>query len=391
MNKIRMTLIILVSQCLLACSGGGSGGGSATPKDGDQQNIQDLAYELAEGETSLSSNYEIPEGDSVIAHTSSDGLSEYTSAFTLSQGTSINQISFSGVALGELEEDLVVATFVVTVYEPSDINPAIPDSTKATELILQAQAKSIADIASDQTLYSFNINQANLFTLDTGSYFISIMDLGSEGFEFQWARENSNNLSTGLAGGASKADPQGEWQADSWGRNLRLAGSCQSLCTIEGETKGSIGITSSSYQAEAAVLDDQSTDPVYFMGVYEGDASAQISVDITAQESHNVTLVLSAYNATTWTLTGAGLGSVTNVYVLGYQQGTVTGLPNSIAANSYSFDENNYIGTLSEWPDPVSEEYPEPQRRESLLGIEALTGSVTSYSVVYSTDGFVVY
>ncbi len=392
MKSLKSGLFILLTPFLFACS---SGSGSSAA---DQQtDLQDLAHELAQGQTPLNDDYEIPDAVTIIAHTSSDGLSEYASRFTLGQTTSINQLSFSAIVKGELSEDLLIATFIVTVFEPNDIDEKIPESSTATQLILQAQAKKVSDIDDTQSVYSFNIEQSNLFNLTSGDYFISIMDSGTEGFEFQWARENSTHLSTGLNGGASKASPQSLWQAEQWGRNLRLAGSCQTTCIIEGKTKGSIAIVNSDYQAQAQILNADATDPIYFLGLYESNVMAadningEVTVTIKAQESENVTIVLSAYNATTWKISVEGLVSVKNVYVLGYQQGTVTGLIDSVAIHSYSFDEGNYLGTLSEWPDATLEDLAQQDKQAALEFIQAVAGDVTSYSVVYSADGFVVY
>ena len=71
--------------------------------------------------------------------------------------------------------------------------------------------------------------------------------------------------------------------------------------------------------------------------------------------------------------------------------GAVTGVAQSIAVTSYSFDEGNYIGTLSDWPDMESTELSEQEKQQALTAIEAITGTVTSYGVVYSVDGFEVY
>lgn len=212
-----------------------------------------------------------------------------------------------------------------------------------------------------------------------------------KGVEFQWARENSDNLQTGLTGGASRDSSVSLWKSEQWGRNVRIAGTCQSTCIVEGETKGSVSIIDGDYQLEASILDSEATDPVYFLGVYEGDVSGEVSVVVNEQDSSNVTLVLSAYNATTWNLSGNGLDNVTNIYVLGYQAGTVVGANQITTVISHSFDEDNYIGTLSEWPDMQSSELSEQEKQQSLTNIEAVTGTVTSYGVVYSTNGFEVY
>jgi len=49
--------------------------------------------------------------------------------------------------------------------------------------------------------------------------------------------------------------------------------------------------------------------------------------------------------------------------------------------NSYSFDEGNYIGTLSEWPYIESTEFSEEEKQQALIKIQAVTGAVTSYGV----------
>lgn len=100
--------------------------------------------------------------------------------------------------------------------------------------------------------------------------------------------------------------------------------------------------------------------------------------------------MLSAYNTTSWILTGEGVDNLSNVYILGYQTGAVTGAAQTTTVTSYSFDEGNYIGTLSEWPDLDSGELSDQEKQQSLTSIEAIVGQVTSYGVVYSTDGFEV-
>ena len=389
MNQYKALAASILLATISACSGGGSSGITSDP--------QTQAYDLAEEQTALQDTYEIPVGEDVVAHVSSDGLSEYASSFELSQSTNINQISFSGIVNADLESLLSLVTFIVTIYSPNEVNENVPENSAATELILQANATFIKTLSENNHLYGFNIEQANLYNLEAGEYFISIMDNGSEGIEFQWARENSDHLTTGLAGGASRETPQSPWKSEQWGRNLRIAGSCQSTCIVSGQTKGSISINQSDYQLSAAIIDAETTGPVYFLGLYEstvlaqGGASGEETVTINEQDSENVTLVLSSYNATNWILTGDGVDNLSSVYILDYQTGAVTGAAQSTPVTSYSFDEGNYIGTLSEWPDLESTELSEQEKQQALIAVEAITGSVTSYGVVYSVDGFEVY
>lgn len=127
-----------------------------------------------------------------------------------------------------------------------------------------------------------------------------------------------------------------------------------------------------------------------FAFLYEGDINDEITVTVNQQETNNVTLVLSAYNAVSWKLSGEGLVSISNIYLLGYQSGTVDNAPAGITPKVYSFENDNYIGTLSEWPDVDSDELSEQEKQQSLVNIEAVTGEVTSYGVVYSANGFEV-
>jgi len=84
MKQIQALISSTVLLLLCACGGGGS-----SSSNQEDQPI-DNSYDLAESQTALRDNYEIPAVGDIVAHTSTEGGAEWASKFSISQTTTIN-------------------------------------------------------------------------------------------------------------------------------------------------------------------------------------------------------------------------------------------------------------------------------------------------------------
>ena len=113
---------------------------------------------------------------------------------------------------------------------------------------------------------------------------------------------------------------------------------------------------STSYYESATVNNDYS---LYMIGVYETASdrgfrehpTGTANIDIGDQFGKNTILVLSSYEPTQWNITGNGVNDITNIFLYGYHDQSVTGFTPSTLVTEYSYlGEGHYEGFTYQYP-----------------------------------------
>lgn len=87
---------------------------------------------------------------------------------------------------------------------------------------------------------------------------------------------------------------------------------------------------------------------VHVIGIYEADAG---SASVYFARSGPSILVLSAYAATTWTVTVGPDADIRSIYLLGYEKQKLAAAPDTIVVNSTYEQSQEFLGCGYEWPD----------------------------------------
>lgn len=113
---------------------------------------------------------------------------------------------------------------------------------------------------------------------------------------------------------------------------------------------------STSYYESTSKNQDAS---LFMIGVYETRSdhgfgyhpTGTATVNIANQNERDTTLVLSAYEPTTWNLLGEGVDDLTNIFLFGYHEQSVTGVNDFASVTEYSYEGNgNYKGFTYTYP-----------------------------------------
>lgn len=410
----RIVNFLLMSLLVVSCGGGSSTEQPINPPSNQQVDEQDNQPSSAEVESFpltndkhvFLDNFEEKASAVSVVSTSTGNGNQFANAFSVYQQTDIEQITWVGTLDGAPIDTIEEATFTLRIFEAHNGAPKenfIAEQTVTVDAIER-------DLFISSPMFTFNITQTALFELEVGDYYLSI--IGSDSYVFKWAREGSNSTIT--SDGAIRLTPSASWQNQSFGQNVRIAGSCEATCLTEplneASEPGSIVLSGSnvSVSPQAEIRNSAALDPVYYLGVYYSPEEKAIEVNIEEQSSDNVTLVLGDERGIDWTLSGEGLDNISQIFIISGESSTVTLSNNNQVSEAYSgrisfpsesfpvitsLDNmtlifytgniNNSLGrhAIYEWPDQDSTSLANANLLNDIAEIESVTGTITSYGV----------
>ena len=162
-----------------------------------------------------------------------------------------------------------------------------------------------------------------------------------------------------------------------------LALLCSSISVASADVieilESSGGYASSYYESTTPNLDTS----VFMIGVYEAvNGGGTANIDIGKQHGRDTILVLSAYEPTLWSLTGDGVEDISQVFLYGYEEQTITGLDGQTSFTEFSYEGNrNYQGNTYAYPG--NGRVVNHVQSETGLSVDAFVGSyqATQFSI----------
>ena len=160
----NITLICLLTVWLSACGGAGA----------DDPSPEELARLQTMPAFTVDDNYEVFINtlvdqskliDSAEFNHSYSAI-EYTSEFTIHQTMSIEQVTWGGVANVLDSRDLSSIQFELKVFE---VTNGLPIDNSVVSKFVAAQALKLDELALLENVYTFNVQQENLFSRAGGS------------------------------------------------------------------------------------------------------------------------------------------------------------------------------------------------------------------------------
>jgi len=220
----NITLICLLTVWLSAC--GGAGADDPSPEE--LARLQTMPTYVVDDNYEVFINTLIDQSEFITSTEFNDSNSaiEYTSEFTIQQTMSIEQVTWGGVANALDSRDLNSIQFEFKIFET---NNGLPIDNSVISKIVAAQALKLDELALLENVYTFNVQQENLFTLQPGTYQLSIVAANPVEFSHYWLQQNSTLPDSG---GASYSSEDGEWMVETLGRSVLIAGRCVGECKL---------------------------------------------------------------------------------------------------------------------------------------------------------------
>jgi len=124
---------------------------------------------------------------------------------------------------------------------------------------------------------------------------------------------------------------------------------------------------------------------LFFLGVYEPDASGVITVDI--DRPGDVFLALTSYDSVSWDLVIAPGTNVLGIILSGYDAVTATGVPAGTPVDNRSPYTSGWLGTAYS----MRSQYYSASTLAAISGAEVLTGaSLAGYAGCYQSTAFAI-
>jgi len=214
MNKVKLLLSILLPVIVASC---GSGSGQSESSNPPVNLSED--HNLSEGLFEFVSNYEALNNISGARkeQLELEGVQVVGSRFSLLQSSSINQITVSAVLPVLNTQNLELEASIYSLHE------GLPN-TLVTSFKFSPH---IRVLSKTNSTVSLNFYKEGMASLQAGDFILAIES--SDG-NFQWIPEHENHLGVGHSGGASRKLNDSQWSSNDWGRNIRLAGTCEAEC-----------------------------------------------------------------------------------------------------------------------------------------------------------------
>jgi Ca2+-binding RTX toxin-like protein len=137
---------------------------------------------------------------------------------------SIEQITWGGMIDVIDSRDLNSLQFELKIFETSNGLPI--DNTVLSKMV-SVQAIELNELALLENVYTFNVQQEELFVLQPGTYQLSVAATTTSDFTHHWLQQNST---LPASGGAVYSVELGGWVAQTHGRSVLIAGNCIGLC-----------------------------------------------------------------------------------------------------------------------------------------------------------------
>ncbi|MDC3962850.1 hypothetical protein [Polyangium jinanense] len=127
---------------------------------------------------------------------------------------------------------------------------------------------------------------------------------------------------------------------------------------------------------------------VHVIGIYEASTS-EGGVSVHIARSGPMVLVLSAFAATTWTVTAAPEADIRKIFVLGYETQTLASAPDTVVHVASAESSGGFFGCAYEWPDQDPHSGCETEPFLAALH-DALGLSATSFHGCYAGSAFTI-